>query len=175
MQARAADSAPGQMLAHTGNGLTTGLSISSSGLITRIPTGADASNATVIATEAWAAEAASFTGAVGHHQPRHVRLHGQASPAQAEWIGGFTDMTPGRRSHQPDQRLDADLAAPRRPEGHQHLEHHGRLVSDGGERDEHVLQHDHHPAATPSSSSGHPDVQQHRARRLHVQPLTPCT
>jgi alpha-galactosidase len=88
LQIQASDSAAGQSLTYTATGLPSGLSISSSGLITGTPTTAGTSTVTVTATDGTGASgSASFSWTIGTGNTGGTC---QVSYVKNEWGGGFT-------------------------------------------------------------------------------------
>ncbi|NUS16681.1 MAG: alpha-L-arabinofuranosidase [Streptomyces sp.] len=94
LQIQAADSASGQTLAFTANGLPPGLSISSSGRITGTPTTAGTYSVTVTATDSTGAQGtASFVWTVAGSGSTGGTCH-VTYVKSSEWPGGFTaDVT----------------------------------------------------------------------------------
>jgi Cellulose binding domain/Putative Ig domain len=89
MQIHATDSASGQQLAYTAAGLPTGLSISSSGLITGMPSTAGTFTVTATATDTTGASgSASFTWTVTGGSSGGGTC--QVSYVKNEWTGGLT-------------------------------------------------------------------------------------
>jgi hypothetical protein len=112
LQLQATDSASGQTLAFTANGLPTGLSISSSGRITGTPTTAGSYSVTVTATDSTGAKGtASFTWTVAGGSTGgtcHV-----VYTRSSEWPGGFTaDITIGNTGTAPVNGWSLTFAFP---------------------------------------------------------------
>jgi non-reducing end alpha-L-arabinofuranosidase len=90
LQIQATDSASGQVLSFTANGLPTGLSISSSGQVTGTPTTAGTYSVTVSATDSTGARGtATFTWTVAGSGSTGGTCHA-AYAKTSEWPGGFT-------------------------------------------------------------------------------------
>jgi cellulase/cellobiase CelA1 len=88
LQIHATDSASGQALTYTATGLPTGLSISSSGLVSGTPTASGTFNVTVTATDSTgAAGSVSFTWSISGGSTGGTC---QVSYVKNEWSGGFT-------------------------------------------------------------------------------------
>ncbi|HEX5143683.1 MAG TPA: cellulose binding domain-containing protein, partial [Mycobacterium sp.] len=89
VQIHATDSASGQTLTYTASGLPSGLSISSSGLISGTATAAGTSTVTVTATDSTGASGAvSFNWTIGTGSTGGGTC--QVSYVKNEWAGGFT-------------------------------------------------------------------------------------
>jgi len=89
VQIHATDSASGQTLTYSATGLPSGLSISSSGLISGTPTASGSFNVTITARDATgAAGSASFTWTIGGGSSGGGTC--QVSYVKNEWTGGFT-------------------------------------------------------------------------------------
>ena len=89
VQIHATDSASGQTLTYSATGLPSGLSISSSGLISGTPTASGSFNVTITARDATgAAGSVSFTWTIGGGSSGGGTC--QVSYVKNEWTGGFT-------------------------------------------------------------------------------------